>query len=109
MSLLMDFFQSFIDVATMPVNGEIYARVSDNVLDDDDYTVYELNIRSSIVIGQTIVHEGCYPYDFIGMTTLQLTDWSARDETGSHPENYYELARPHTLHVQRDPDADVPF
>jgi sporulation protein YlmC with PRC-barrel domain len=95
----MDHFQSFIDVTTMPVNGEIYARISDNVLDDEDYNVSKLTIHNSMVIAVQTVHGGCYPLgsDLIGMTTLQLAKWSEMDYTGSHPENFHELAHPHNL------------
>ena len=111
MHLLMDYFKSFINILSMPANGEIYIRISDNVLDDADYHVSELTIHNSIVVGIKTIRDGCYPLgsDLIGMTTLQLTEWSEADYTGSHPENYHELAHPHDLNMKPEDYDDVPF
>lgn len=86
-------FNTFVSVLDLPIDGVIHARIADDVLDEDMWNTYALTISKSIVVGQLSKTAGVYSYtNFLGWTTLQLADWSSRDCTGSHPENFYELA-----------------
>ncbi len=86
-------FKTFVPVSDLPAEGFIYARVADNVLDEDMWNTYALTINKGIVTGQLVRTRGVYGHiDFLRWTTLQLSDWSSEDCTGSHPENFYELA-----------------
>jgi len=73
----------------------VCARISDNVLDPEDWNIYELVFARGRVVEVVVVNPGVYGGsvdDFIGMTIEQLSDWSRLDATGQHPETYYELA-----------------
>lgn len=71
----------------------MFARVSDNVLDDEDWGIVKLVIADGEVVEKEYVQHGCYENDiYIGMTVEQLVEWTRYDATGTHPEQYHELA-----------------
>lgn len=71
----------------------MFARVSDNVLDDEDWGIVKLVITDGVVTAQAQWKPGCYSFEsFVGWTTEQLAAWSRFDGTGTHPEQYCELA-----------------
>ena len=82
-------YQSFEE---LPIDCEVFARISDNVLESEDWPVSLLIIRDGIVVKQNDICNGCYDLgDMEGWTIEDLCDWSQFDSTGSHPENYHEL------------------
>ncbi len=88
-------FQSHVPFAKIPYDGIILAKVSDNVLEDTDWGVYELLLKDGVVVEQSVINKGVYvAEEFVGMGTPQLSLWSHYDPTGHHPEMYYELEIP---------------
>ena len=86
-------FQSFIHPNRIPTNGTIHARISDNVLEPEDWNVWELWLKNDKVIGQVELRKGIYgPKDFVGMDRAALAEWSCFDCTGSHPEQFHEIS-----------------
>jgi len=83
-------FQPF--VKELPDNCIVNVRISDNVLDDEDWAIHELIIQNGVVIRQ---HESMYGvYDIqnkVGWTAKQLCAWSHYDGTSNHPEEYHEI------------------
>lgn len=75
----------------------LYARISDNVLDVEDWPVRRLVIMD----GRIVAHEdmpmtgspvcGFDDGPQTGWTLDQLLDWASRDFTGQHPEMFYDL------------------
>jgi len=87
-------FQFNVPIVKIPKNGAILARISDNVLDDDDWGVYQLFIENGVVKRQKTLNKGVYAIDsFVGMNIEQLSSWSSYDSVGQHPETYHELER----------------
>ncbi len=85
-------FESYFSASMIPKNGNILARVSDNVLEDSDWGVYKLSLKNGVVRKQKVASPGVYvATDFVGMCIEQLSEWSCHDSTGRHPENYHEL------------------
>ena len=79
-------------------------RVSDNVLEDKDWTTYELEfeikegVPSVSKINSSHKGAGVYiPGIEKGMTAKELSKWSHLDTTGEHPETYHEIWVPHQL------------
>lgn len=81
----------------------IRVRISDNVLEDKDWTIFELefamakDIPGSVgenvpkVVSQRLINEGCYGEHLLGKTIVDLVKWLAYDPTGSHPEVWHEV------------------
>jgi len=71
----------------------MFARISDSVLDEEDWGVVKLVIADGEVTSQEVVQRGVYGFElFVGWTVEQLARWSHFDGTGTHPEQYNELA-----------------
>jgi hypothetical protein len=71
----------------------MFARISDNVLNEKDWGVDWLELEDGVVVLQKTVSRGCYRLpDLYGMTAEELVEWSRFDATGQHPEQYHELA-----------------
>lgn len=85
----------------MKARSIIYARISDNVLDDIDWPVRKLVLEDGRVVEHEDVPptEGAYPLvrfqdghdPCTGWTSFQLLEWSRRDYTGYHPERFHDL------------------
>ena len=73
---------------------KLQARISDNVLGAEHWTVVELTIEWGIVASQRTLHAGVYTIGLVGQTLVELADWSCYDGTDNHPYNSYELALP---------------
>jgi hypothetical protein len=72
----------------------IRARISDNVLDEEDWSVWKLVFAAGRVRRADEEHKGVYDQPmagFEGMTIQALSKWTEHDDTGFHLENYYEL------------------
>lgn len=75
-------------------------RISDNVLDEKDWSVHEITFGSGNVITKVKeLKSGAYGfiddpkpdiYPSVGWTRARLKKWLEYDSTGSHPENYHE-------------------
>ena len=77
--------------------NKIRVRISDNVLYENDWNVYELSFKGNDVPRvdqQRVINEGIYGgYEdyFIGMAMTDLCKWTQDDPTGRHPETYNEV------------------
>lgn len=70
------------------------ARISDNVLDEQEWTIVRLRFVDGVVADRSVVRSGIYSEDSlpaVGDSVELVALWSAYDGTGGHPENYYEL------------------
>lgn len=78
----------------------IQVRISDSVLDEKDWPVWELIFlynkvaEKELVCAQRIIHLGAYGQDFTGWDIKRLAKWSFWDSTGSHPENNHRVYVP---------------
>jgi hypothetical protein len=72
-------------------NATLKVRTSDNVLDDEDYSIDIIGFCTGIIIWQHSIKDGVYPLpNMVGWDTIEFSRWIAEDWTGSHPENYNE-------------------
>lgn len=89
----------------------LYARISDNVLDPEDWPVRRLIIEDERIIDHTEMPMTGYPLRSFaggpqaGWTLEQLLAWSGTDFTGQHPEESHDLKaegdeRYHFVHLQ---------
>lgn len=72
----------------------LYARISDNVLDPEDWPVRKLVVGKDRIIAHIDLHAGVHDFSTMpasGWTLEQLLAWAARDNTGTHPEVCYDL------------------
>ena len=72
----------------------IYTRMSDNVLDDEDYPVHRLVLKDGVVTERTLVQRGVYTTQSmpdVGWTLDQVEAWLSYDGTGSHPETFHQF------------------
>lgn len=73
----------------------IRVRISDNVLDEIDWPVYELELLGGFVERSEIINPGAYGRDFIGMTEERLLEWlSWQCPSHYHPEEYHDIWSP---------------
>jgi hypothetical protein len=71
----------------------MFARISDNVLEEKHWGVMRLVIGGGIVAAQEPVSRGVYALGgFVGWSVASLATWTRYDATGTHPEQYHELA-----------------
>ncbi len=70
-------------------------RISDNVLDEEDWPIREILIRDGVIVNVLDVHHGVYSWGettpTIGWDLERLCEWLDFDPTGSHPENWHEI------------------
>jgi len=79
-------------VEDLPYDCEVFIRISDNVLEKEDWPVNLLIIRDGLVVKEEEICPGAYRFEYMeGWTTHELCLWSQYDSTGSHPENYHEI------------------
>ena len=85
-------FESFVD--TLNPDCVVCTRISDNVLDEEDWGIDGLTIRDGVVTEQLHLTKGAYTMeDMVGWTTQQLMEWTQYDPTGNYPEQYYEISK----------------
>lgn len=67
-------------------------RLSDNVLDEEDWPTFLIYIEDDRVRYQLQVKAGIYstPYMF-GWTTGKVAGWLRHDNSGEHPEMYHDI------------------
>ena len=72
-------------------NATLKVRVSDNVLDDEDYSIDLIGFRTGVVIWQHNIKDGVYRLpNMVGWDTIEFTKWVKEKWSGSFPENYNE-------------------
>jgi len=76
----------------LPIKGCLGVRITDNVLDDDDWGVDHIILRDGKVVKQCTSTEGVYRIpNMVGWEREQIVEWSKHDDTGRHPEQYHEI------------------
>jgi hypothetical protein len=85
-------YTSFIDVIT---DGSYKVRISDNVLDPEDWGSNTILIHNGVVaVSVTNMDEGVYQIpDMYGWTVDEIKKWLSYDATGSPEEQYNEIKR----------------
>lgn len=76
---------------------KINIRVSDNVLSEDCWPVYQLNVENGIIIGVKRLVNGVYSgsgLPKIGCTVDDIIAWSREHEDETHPQIYNEVLTP---------------
>lgn len=72
-------------------------RMSDNVLEDDDWPVRDILVRAGRIVSVQDIHHGVYSFSShaptIGWDMEQLCEWLAHDPTGRHPEQWNEIRK----------------
>jgi len=77
---------------TLPANGTLKVRISDNVLDKEDWPVIELTLFGGFIVEEKVLNKGIYAFDsFIGWDRVDLLSWLTVDYTGQHPEMSHEI------------------
>ena len=85
---------------TRPPAARVYLRVSDNVLEEEDFTVWKVRFGGDhCIVHIELVHPGAYarpgdtPHGLdLGSPWTDVVTWSEYDCAGQHPETY------HTIH-----------
>lgn len=76
------------------MRGSLLCRISDNVLEPEDWTVARLAVADGAVVFVHKEQRGVYAYDAfpaVGADLDAVSAWSKYDGTGRHPENYCEV------------------
>lgn len=70
-----------------------HLRISDNVLQDEDWPIVEATMVNSRIIELKEINPGAYGWDVvsIGMRIDTLLKWLKYDPTGVHPEHYCQI------------------
>lgn len=71
----------------------VQVRIADNVLDAEEWPVWEIEIRDGRLHEIDRIRGGVYG-DLglaLGATVDDLVAWTQHDGTGSHPETYHQL------------------
>jgi len=72
---------------------ELYVRLSDNVLELEDWPVAKLTIQGNSVKKMEVVCKGAYDLpNMVGWTLADVAEWSRYDSTGYHPEEYHDVS-----------------
>ena len=83
-------FESFIKY--LPDDCVIDVRISDDVLDEEDWRIDQLTLTRCIVRYQNPIATGVYPMpDMVGGTVGEVLYWSRYQDFGGHPTNYHEV------------------
>jgi len=79
-------------VKELPRTGMVDVRISDNVLEEEDWGVDQLYIGSGIVMSQDHISIGVYEIpDMIGWTTERLMEWSTFQNVVSRHEYHHKI------------------
>ena len=71
-------------------------RISDEVLNDNDWPVHNITVQGGLVVKQEVVQEGVYTMpDMLGWTTRAVYAWVNSSEdassSGTFPNNFHEI------------------
>jgi len=72
-------------------------RLSNSVLEDEDFTILSLTLDQDRIAGVSILHSGCYGIPGLlrsGASIEALRHWLSYDGTGTHPEEFNEIYDP---------------
>jgi len=76
----------------VPTDGVFLLRYSDNVLLDEDYSVFKITTVCGFVVEATTVYQGVY--SLCGFSTSEQIQRSIDlDPTGQYPETYREIVQ----------------
>lgn len=100
-------YESFLDPEDLAGVEVVDVRISDNVLDPEDWTVDRFAIIEGRLQHLGVRHKGMYgshKASLNGKTVEELAAWSQWNATGQHPETYCEvrvvqLFRPEVRHA----------
>lgn len=73
----------------------LYVRLSDNVLEKEDWPIARLMVEAGVITARERVHIGAYSWagqPDVGWSLERLLEWSRRDYTGQHPELCHEVS-----------------
>lgn len=86
-------WKSFVTQKELNEIAVIAVRISDNVLDEEDWPVHILRFREDgVCIRQTVENEGAYiMHNFVDQNLHELVKWSNRDLTDHYVEMLNEL------------------
>jgi len=85
-------FESFIE--SLGGNTAVCIRITDNVMEPEDWGVDGLIIYNEMVVKQLKLTKGIYSMpNMRGWTTAQVVEWTHHDMTGRHPETYHEVSK----------------
>jgi hypothetical protein len=86
-------WESFVTQKELNEVAVIAARISDNVLDEEDWPVHVLRFREDgVCIRQTVENEGAYiMHNFVDQNLHKLVEWSNYDLASSSEELSHEL------------------
>ena len=79
----------------LPNDGFILARISDDVLDEEDWTTFRLQMWEGVVVKMELINKGVYdptPYNYKGFTKEHLVLWQYETAPHIHPGFFQELA-----------------
>ena len=80
-------------VEELASNTTVLVRISDDVLEEEDWGIDRIIIRDGIVRAQESLCKGVYEIDnMVGWTTKEVCEWTSYNEPASHPQNFYELS-----------------
>lgn len=101
-------FENFLDPEDLAGAEVIDVRISDNVLEEDDWTIDRFAVINGRLQHLRTVHKGIYNtarHTLEGKTLEELAQWSQWNPVGHHPETYYEARvfeplRPEVSHAR---------
>ncbi len=87
-------FKSFLGLEDLAGAEVVDVRISDNVLDEEDWTVDRFAVIDGRLQHLGTRRKGIYKTTkstLEGKTLEELAQWSQWNPTGRHPETYYEV------------------
>jgi hypothetical protein len=91
-TLLRVIWASFLE--TVPEDGTYLVRVSDDVLDPEDWPIHAILIKHGVVQEQRLVQNGVYGMeDMTEWSADDVRQWACEDNTGSHPCIEHNIVR----------------
>lgn len=86
-------WESFVVQEELNEVAVIAVRISDNILDEEDWPVHVLKFREGgICTQQTVENKGAYAMNnFVDKDLNELVEWSNCDLTGSYGELSHDL------------------
>lgn len=79
------------------VRGTLLLRLSDNVLDPPEWPVLRVKLEHGKIVSRNFSNRGVYDrsgFPDTGDGLPVVSEWLSHDDTGFHPENYYEVFDP---------------
>jgi hypothetical protein len=73
------------------VNGVFAVRISDNILDPEDWSIHTITMKDGVVVRCQKIYDGAYPLDMLGWKLGKLHTWLQYDGTGRPEEEYHEI------------------